>query len=401
MQRINCRKPLVVTTFFFVFVMVFVLKTFADVKGAKDGEAEGGGGLEHLHFPTPWPYVGKTPPDEIWTDSTVLARGKQIYMGVCFVCHGERGDGHGPASAGLFPPAPDFTEAEELAEMGPDFWLWRVSEGGAVQPYKSLKSAMPPFKHLSEDDRWAVIAYQHTFSGHEGPHTEKQHPDVDAAFEHAKMVYEMACAWCHGIKGKGDGSVAYSMSPTRAPRPRDFTQGQFKFRSTPTGQLPTDEDLFRTITRGIPGYMPSFRGIQWIERWMVTYYLKQFIPPEMQAQAPQPITIVGELPPASPESLTRGGLLYRQAECWTCHGREGRGDGPTANTLENAQHLPITAADLARPSTFKNGSAAEDIYRTIMTGLTGTPMPSYGDAFEGQEEDVWHLVNFIRSLSRE
>jgi mono/diheme cytochrome c family protein len=375
--------------------------TFADVKGEKEKGAEAEKEFEHLHFPTPWPYRGKTPPRELWTDPTVLARGKQIYDQACAVCHGDHGDGHGPAGQNLRPPPPDFTEEHAIAEMGPDFWFWRVSEGGVAQPYKSLKSAMPPFKHLSEDDRWAVIAYQHTFSGHQGPHTRAEHPDVDKAELHARMTYEMACIWCHGTRGRGDGSVAYTMNPSRAPRPRNFTQGEFKFRSTPTGQPPTDEDLFRTITRGIPGYMPAFGGLQWLERWMLVYYVKRFLPTELQAQTPQPITIVGQPLPATLESLTRGESLYRQAECWKCHGNEGRGDGPSAPTLEDAQHLRIAAADLTRPTTFKNGSAPEDIYRTIMTGLTGTPMPSYNDAFEGQEEDVWHLVNFILSLSRE
>jgi len=284
MRRPNHCKPLVCITLLVGVVGLGLWLAFpalADVKGAKEGEAEKE--FEHLHFPTPWPYLGKTPPRELWSDPQVLARGKQIYEQACAVCHGGDGDGHGPAGPSLRPPPPDFTEAGAIAEMGPDFWFWRVSEGGVAQPYKSLKSAMPPFKHLSEDDRWAVIAYQHTFSGHQGPHTQAEHPDVDRAEFHARMTYEMACTWCHGTRGRGDGSVAFSMNPSRAPRPRNFTQGEFKFRSTPTGQPPTDEDLFRTI----------------------------------------------------------------------------------------------------------------------MTGLTGTPMPSYYDAFEGQEEDVWHLVNFILSLSRE
>src|SRR2546430_8550968 len=77
----------------------------------------------------------------------------------------------------------------------------------------------------------------------------------------ATAVYNHACAWCHGKDGRGDGPAAFSINKYLSPRPRDFTRGQVKLRSTPSGQLPTDDDLLRTLERGIPGYMPSFGGL--------------------------------------------------------------------------------------------------------------------------------------------
>src|SRR5439155_25800 len=66
-----------------------------------------------------------------------------------------------------------------------------------------------------------------------------------------KEIYATRCAVCHGVAGKGDGSVGPMLAPRRAPQPRDFTSAEFKFRSTPSGQLPTTADLFRTLTEGV------------------------------------------------------------------------------------------------------------------------------------------------------
>ncbi len=56
----------------------------------------------------------------------------------------------------------------------------------------------------------------------------------------ARRVYEVNCAACHGVESDGNGPAARMF----VTRPRDFRSGIFKFRSTPSGSLPTDEDLF-------------------------------------------------------------------------------------------------------------------------------------------------------------
>src|SRR3954465_15035424 len=62
-------------------------------------------------------------------------------------------------------------------------------------------------------------------------------------------LYQQRCSACHGKTGPGDGAFAALLDP----RPRDFTAGRFKFRSTETGSLPTDEDLAAAITNGLHG----------------------------------------------------------------------------------------------------------------------------------------------------
>jgi len=222
------------------------------------------------------------------------------------------------------------------------------------------------------------------------------------AIQKGKALYEKSCLLCHGVKGKGDGPAAFFEASYFSPRPNDFTIGQYKFRSTPSGTPPTDQDIFRTITNGIPGYMPPFDGLSQEERWQVVFYLKSLSP---SAGWSSVRTIPIGFPPFSPtpESIERGRQVYFQFECESCHGSNGQGDllDLSAIDLEDSFGLPTRPTDLdfTKRSTYKNGSSARDIYRTLMTGLNGSPMPSYQDAFSGHEEDAWHLVNFILSMS--
>ena len=134
---------------------------------------------DHEHPPVPAAYANAHVPDAAWTDPKMIARGQEIYAARCALCHGDKGDGKGPGAAGLLLKPADLTDAAMVAEMPGNFWYWRVSEGGLVEPFKSKGSAMPAWKaELSQADRWAVIAYAHTFSGHRGPHVASAHPEL-------------------------------------------------------------------------------------------------------------------------------------------------------------------------------------------------------------------------------
>mgnify|MGYP001456924713 CR=1 FL=1 len=218
--------------------------------------------------------------------------------------------------------------------------------------------------------------------------------------EKGRLIFERSCAWCHGSEGRGDGPAAFYLGRYSSPRPRDFVQENFKFRSTASGDLPTDQDLFRTVTQGIPGYMPSFASLSEEQRWQVIAYVKSFNP-AFKEEKPVPLPIPFPPYPSSEASVQRGREIYTKYGCQSCHGPNGRGDGPVseAGNLQDSRGLRVQATDLTEPTSFKGGATPGDLYRTIMTGLDGTPMPSYGDQLSEGDHNGWDLVYYILSLS--
>lgn len=217
------------------------------------------------------------------------------------------------------------------------------------------------------------------------------HPDPQT-LEVGRQVYEQHCAICHGLSGDGNGMAAYMF---RA-KPRDFRAGIFKFRSTPTGSLPTDEDLFQTISRGLrgTGMIAHQDHLQEAERRAVVAYLKTFSE-RFQRQRPQAPIPLPEPPPRTPELMAKGREIYQKAECFKCHGTKGRGDGPSALGLKDSWGVPIQPSDLTR--SLKRGSTPKAIYQTLVTGLDGSPMPLYQDALS--EEELWALAYYVASLN--
>ena len=144
--------------------------------------------------------------------------------------------------------------------------------------------------------------------------------DVDPGAPLGSRIFAQHCAVCHGPDGRGNGPAAPSMFP----RPRDFSSGKFKYKSTAAGEPPTDEDLLRTIRDGLPASaMPYFAGLLSIEELnAVVEQVKSF---SGVFSAPgRPIEIPAAIP-SSPESVDRGKTLLANQGCATCHGDAGRG----------------------------------------------------------------------------
>jgi mono/diheme cytochrome c family protein len=223
-----------------------------------------------------------------------------------------------------------------------------------------------------------------------------QGPDLgtDAQRESGKTLYLKYCAQCHGEKGDGEGYA----TPHLYPRPRNFTTGKFKVRTTPNGALPTHQDLVNIIKRGMPyTSMPAWPNLSDQEVSNLAYFIKTFSPDfSNKENVPQPVQLPSA-PRASNESIALGKKLYEETGCVRCHGNLGRGDGSSAPTLKDDWGYPIRAANLAQSWTFRGGSSREDIFRTMSTGFNGTPMPAFVDALTPEQR--WAITDYIVSLS--
>lgn len=214
-----------------------------------------------------------------------------------------------------------------------------------------------------------------------------------------KADYDRWCAGCHGATGEGDGPAAARMLP----RPRDFTRALYQIRSTPSGALPTDQDLRRVIDVGMPGTaMPGWEGVlSAAARDDLVTYLKSLSPRFERQPAPETVEITSA-PGGGEEAIAEGRSFYEKIECAKCHGEEGRGDGPSAPTLEDNQDFPVRAVDLTENWLFDGGGSVEAIHERLMTGLNGTPMPSFADLLDAEfmtAEQLWNLAHYVRSLS--
>jgi mono/diheme cytochrome c family protein len=217
----------------------------------------------------------------------------------------------------------------------------------------------------------------------------------EAQREAGRVLYQAKCAHCHGTTGAGDGPATAHLRPT----PRDFTSSIFKFRTTASGELPTDNDIKRSIREGMPyTAMPPWPSLSEAEVTNLMYYIKTFADDFAGPFGEVTALDMPRAPSSSPESIARGREVYLENQCNDCHGAQGRGDGKSATTLEDQWEYHIRPADLTKRWTFRGGSAREDIYRTFTTGLDGSPMPSFDIQ---PPEDQWALVNYVASLSRE
>lgn len=272
-------------------------------------------------------------------------------------------------------------------------------------------------------------------------------------------LFRQHCAHCHGVTGDGAGPTAAFLNP----HPRDYRQGIFKFKSTEFRAKPTTADLKRILTDGIPGTaMPSFallpndqidalveyvkylsiRGeternmafamliqdedIEPTRSAIVDDYLQPIV--DSWAEAEEAVVRPSERPETStPEelaaSIEEGRKLFqhKDAQCTKCHGPTGLGDGNDGSPekLFDDWNKDKKEGDLARwllpkqelrprnlrLGIYRGGRRPLDIYRRIHAGIPGGPMPGAGPAPGKKEtftpEQIWHLVDYVRSLPYE
>jgi|SRR3954467_1882930 mono/diheme cytochrome c family protein len=216
--------------------------------------------------------------------------------------------------------------------------------------------------------------------------------NVTGHAKNAQYDYRRYCVGCHGERGDGMGENF----PWIDPKPRDFQLGIFKCRSTPTGTLPTDQDLSDTIARGLDrSNMPQWNTFTAQQKADLVAWIKHFSPRWANEKPGTPIEIPKE-PEVTPERIKNGREVFARVQCWKCHGVTGEANGPSASTLQDDLGRPIAAYNFTDGSRPKCGTSDQEIYRIFMTGLDGTPMPSFADNIKPDE--AWDLVFYLRAL---
>jgi cytochrome c oxidase cbb3-type subunit 2 len=237
-----------------------------------------------------------------------------------------------------------------------------------------------------------LMAQQADQAAKPNPHMESHVGNLTGHSEAGAALYYRYCWGCHGPRGNGDGENA----PYVTPLPRNFVAAIFKCRSTPTGTLPVDQDVFDSITRGYNfSNMPNWAALTAQNRTDLVAFIKTFSARWVTDKPGTPITIPPE-PKLTIESIRHGGELFQKLECWKCHGQEGRGDGPSAATLTDSFDQPIRPYNFTADNRSKCGRTNRELYRIFMTGLDGTPMPSFADVVK--PEEAWDLVHYLRTL---
>ncbi len=206
-----------------------------------------------------------------------------------------------------------------------------------------------------------------------------------------RQIYDAYCAACHGNKGDGQGAYAYEMKI----KPTDFTSGIYKFKSTPYGTLPTVDDIISTLKLGVrtTAMIPQLQ-LNKVQMHEVAKYVLSFAPKEEKIGAPINI-------PPKPEvinSLISSGKKLFDVNCVSCHGKDAKGDGPSAKKLVNYKGKPILPANLTYKP-LKRANSPEWIYKIINNGIEGTPMISYFGVIK--PKDIWDVVYYIDSIPKE
>ncbi len=104
----------------------------------------------------PEEFAGLTNP--LAGDAQAIAEGAKLYQANCSSCHGASGQGDGPAAGGLEPKPRNL--AMEQSSLDDAYLFWRISEGGLMEPFRSV---MPAWKGLLDEQQiWQIISFLRT-----------------------------------------------------------------------------------------------------------------------------------------------------------------------------------------------------------------------------------------------
>ena len=258
---------------------------------------------------------------------------------------------------------------------------------------------MPAFgETLSPDDVWKVVTFSRTLNA--------KKEDVDVGLDsrqpktnkdliaRGKVMYERKCKSCHGSGGRGRGPAAEFLKR----KPADLTLGVYKLRSTPKDSIPTDKDIFRTLTMGVgTGIMPGFPKVHPQDRWALVAFIKT-MSNRFAKEEPGSIAELPKRKPSTKNSIERGLSVFRMSGCAQCHGEDGLGDGEKGKGIRDASGNEIDMPNFTDRFDLLSGSGPQDLYRTMWNGLAGVKMPM-GQTLMS-EDDAWDVINWILSVQK-
>jgi mono/diheme cytochrome c family protein len=287
--------------------------------------------------------------------SDIAGRKNGLYREHCGHCHGVTGDGLGPTAAFLNPYPRDYRpgvfkfKSTERADKPTHDDLVRILHNGIVG------TSMPSFALLSD-------------------------LEIDALAEYVKYL---------SIRGETE---------------IELMRAFFELDEEDGGKLPeTREFLVDEMLAPVA------------EKWQSAADAVIAVP-----EMPADIDLVA--------SIAKGKELFYgdKANCVKCHGVTGLGDGQ-ANDYDDwnkaivqwsqevasdqdaawvARASHVLAGDALRPRTipprnlrqglYRGGRRPLDLYYRIHAGINGAPMPAAAGTVA--PEDIWHIVNYIRSL---
>ena len=239
-------------------------------------------------------------------------------------------------------------------------------------------------------------------------------PVAVAATSHdGEALFIQHCARCHGTMGTGEGTTRIE------PRARYFGMEKYKLASTKNG-IPTDDDLLKILHRGIPGSsMPAFTELSDDEKQALIDHVRDltragiyaheqklypidYFPDEAMQKAVteskpgEVLPVPEEFVKATPESIQHGEAIFAK-NCANCHGPKGLGNGPQVNDPKFINEDGTRASPRNLTSgVYKGGGSKAELYRRILLGIPGTPMPASKELTETEVQD---LINFVQSLA--
>jgi len=231
-----------------------------------------------------------------------------------------------------------------------------------------------------------------------------------------REAYMLYCVGCHGEMGDGQGPAARFLQI----KPRDFTKGIYKFVSTAAGDLARDEDLLRTINRGLHGSaMPAWNLVDQKTQTALVAYIKSFS--DFYAEGEQ-----GDALPITPDpwkfdpaaGAARGRVVFHGlATCYKCHPayvtQDEIREAARAMSAPVPESFPedLYTEKVKRSETFdldirppdftrrelRNGTELADLVRVIQSGVGGTAMPTWYGVLD--PSDLWALAHYVRGLT--